>query len=63
MNNMKYEGLHYQIPSSLAVSSDSIIFNVNYTLMMPKYTLKIYSFLLFKLQNQVHPTAALMGIC
>lgn len=41
MSNMKYEGLHYQIPSSPAVSSDAIIVNINCIVMMPKYTLKI----------------------
>lgn len=49
---MKDYTIKFLLPS--VVSSNSIILNTNYTLMMTKYILNIYS--LFNLQNQVHLT-------
>ena len=49
---MKDYTIKFLLPS--VVLSSSIILNINYTLMITKYMLKLYS--LFNLQNQVHLT-------
>ena len=49
---MKDYTIKFLLPS--VVSSSSIMVNINYTLMITKYILKLYS--LFNLQNQVHLT-------